>query len=282
MIVVNRPGGRILVVQQPDHAAASGTIARRWQRPEQVSPTTWQRFVEAVHRHDEGWATQERRPRLDASGRPEDFKSIPTPEHVAIWQRTLDHLEAEDCFMALVVAQHARWLYTHVGQDHVEDQQSAIRFVESLSHRINTYLAQSQEGDDEERTAVEPHTLARFGVLLGLFDRLSLMLIGGLPWHEPDEEVAFGPEIARLSLQQHAGGIRINPWPFCGGSWDLATQARELPQKRFASEADFAQGLRRSPWIALQHHIEPNQPLNPGPPPLPISTAPRQPQAPRS
>jgi len=260
LIVVDSPKDHLLLVHQADHAAASGLIAQRWQRPGDVTVDIWQRFIEAVRRHDDGWAQEERQPRLGAGGRPLDFKSIQTSDHVAVWERTLDHLEEEDPFKAVVVAQHARWLYTHLGQENIEDQRAATDFVASLSQRITRCLVAVRAGNEEERCAVEPHALTRFRVLLGLFDRISLSLLGGLPWIRCIQKVAFGSFVTSISLQPVEGGIRINPWPFSGGSWRLLTATRDLPQRKFTCEADLANKIRLAAVVQIQHHLRQSEP----------------------
>lgn len=257
LIVVDRPEGTLLVVRQTDHAAASSVIARRWRRPVTIPNGIWQRFLEAVHRHDDGWEVEENRSRLDRHGRPLDFKSIQTPDHVAVWQRTLDHLESEDRFMAVVVAQHARWLYTHVGQANIEDRRAAIDFVETLSERISRCLATLSVGDREDRVAVEPRLLSRFRALLSLFDRLSLSLVGGLHWVSASEEVAFGSGQGTIRMRADSEGVMLSPWPFEGPAWHLETIARYLPHRRFTGPGQLDQTLLASPTIRLLHRIAP-------------------------
>lgn len=257
LIVVDRPEDTLLVVRQTDHAAASSVIARRWRCPATMPNGIWQRFLEAVHRHDDGWEVEENRSRLDRHGRPLDFKSIQTPDHVAVWQRTLDRLESEDRFVAVVVAQHARWLYTHVGQANIEDRRAAIEFVETLSERISRCLATLSVGNREDRAAVEPHLLAKFRPLLSLFDRLSLSLVGGLPWVPASEPVAFGSGQGPIRLRADAKGVMLCPWPFKGPAWNLETIARYLPHRTFADPGQLDQALLATPAIRLLHRISP-------------------------
>jgi len=258
VIVVDRPEDTLLVVRQTDHAAASSVIARRWRCPAAMPNGIWQRFLEAVHRHDDGWEVEENRSRLDRHGRPLDFKSIQTPDHVAVWQRTLDRLESEDRFMAVIVAQHARWLYTHAGQANIEDQRAAIEFVETLSERINRCLATLSVGDCEDRAAAEPHLLFKLRALLSLFDRLSLSLVGGLPWVPASEKVTFGSGQGPIRLRADAKGVMLSPWPFEGSAWHLETIARYLPHRTFADPRQLDQTLLATPSIRLLHRISPS------------------------
>ena len=55
MIVVDEPDGSLLLVRQPHHAAMSAQIAAAWRRPAALSPGVWQRLLEAVRVHDDGW-----------------------------------------------------------------------------------------------------------------------------------------------------------------------------------------------------------------------------------
>ncbi len=178
MIVVDQPDGSLLLVRQRDHAAASGLIAQAWRRPTLVASQTWDRQIEAVRRHDDGWSAAEQSPLLDPDGRPFDFKSIPTPQHVALWRRSIELAAQDDPYVALLIAQHARWLYTTVGQDRIEDQRTAQRFADETAARIDGFIEQLSTGSQAERAAVSPRGLGTARVLVAFFDALSLALVG--------------------------------------------------------------------------------------------------------
>ena len=250
----------MLLVCQKDHAATSAQIAAAWRRPGTITLSIWQRLMEAVHRHDDGWTETDRGPTLDRRGRPHDFKSIPTDRHTAVWQCGVDLAAADDLYVALLIALHARWLYTHVKQSELEDQEIAQAFVEQITLRADELIHQMSLGTCEERTAVEPGPLSTARRLLGFFDALSLALIGAIAWFDQTDVLAFADERARLSMRRddpagHDGCVWIGPWPIEADRLDLSTRAVRLPRGRVADADELAQLLDRSSAIDLNWRL---------------------------
>lgn len=250
----------MLLVCQKDHAATSAQIAAAWCRPGAIMPSIWRRLLEAVRCHDDGWTEADRGPTVDRQGRPHDFKSIPTGRHTAVWQCGIDLVAADDVYVALLMALHARWLYTHAEQDDVEDQKRAQAFVEQMTLRVDEWIHRLSLGTSEERTAVEPGPLSTARRLLGFFDALSLALIGAIAWFDQTDVLAFVDERARLSMRRddpagHDGCVWIAPWPIETNPLDLSTRAARLPCGRFADADELAQLMDCSSAIDLNWRL---------------------------
>ena len=257
MIVIHEPDNSLLLVWQRDHAASSAAMAEAWRRPQVLEPTMWRRFIEAVRRHDDGWTESEKAPILDDAGSPLDFKSIPTPHHVAVWRCGIDQAAAEDAYAALLVAQHARWLYTHFGQDTIEDRALAQKLTNELAMRIDTSIRNLSSGSNPERSAVEPRNLATASRLLSFFDQWSLVLIGALPDLESDLALPYAQTTANLSIQRCGDDVSIEPWPFENGPWTLTTMATRLRQSNFADPDALLQSIAAEPCTDLTWSIRP-------------------------
>ena len=246
MIVVTEPDNSLLIVRQPDHAVSSARMAQAWCRPDLIEPDMWPRFIEAVRRHDDGWAETEKLPPLDEQGRPLDFKTIHTTQHVRIWRRAVDLAARENAYVGLLVAQHARWLYTHVGRSGIEDKATAMRFTEELALRIDQTIRTLDGGTTSERDAVRPHHLSAARRLLTFFDHFSLALIGALPMLTRTEHpLAFGPRIEKLSITRTDANVQVTPWPFESGPWQLDVQATRLDQQQFTNPQKLALRIRQ-------------------------------------
>lgn len=245
MIVVQpRPGAadaaaksaaRLTLVRQPDHAATCAQLAAAWHRPTEIPDAVWPRFIEAARRHDDGWIAAEREPAVDPNGQPYDFKSLPTQAHTAIWRGSVDLAEAADPYMALLTALHARWLYGHITlHDGEDEQREAQQLMAEMAQRADGYIEALRGRPGPDRDAVQPTALAAARSLLTLFDRLSLMLIGGLAWTEQLGPAVFGDCQAVLCLTRPIESnvsterarppasaptddglvVRCDPWPF--------------------------------------------------------------------
>lgn len=94
--------------------------------------------------------------------------------------------------IALLIAQHARWLYTHVGQETVEDQRRAQAFTDELGQWIDGCIEQLTGGQSDEQAAVDPDALGAARSLLAFFDQASLSLIGALPAIDRTDPLWFG------------------------------------------------------------------------------------------
>ena len=257
MIVVNDENSELLVVRQRDHALASAAFAERWCRPEVIPPSMWHRFVEAVRRHDDGWIGQESAPLISSEGRPLDFKAIPTPEHVAIWRTGVECHRHMDPYVALLIAQHARWLYTHVGQETVEDQRRVQAFTDELGQWIDGCIEQLAGGQSDEQAAVDPHALAAARSLLTFFDQASLILIGALPATDRTEPLWFGTRHEALVMDSCHGALMVTPWPFAGKAWGLTTVARRLTGHLFSSPQHLHEEVARAPQATLEWQVRP-------------------------
>lgn len=257
MIVTHPTHDTLRIVCQPDHAALAGALAERWRRPAAIPEPAWARFVEAVHRHDDGWRDVERAPSLDGRGRPHNFKSVPTKQHAETWQRSIVLAAEHDLYAALLVALHARWLYTHVTPGHDHDENAAQTLVQQLDDRIERNLAHLREHDPALRPALAPEPLDAARRLLGLLDALSLMLVGGLPINSFPDAVAFNDRIERLKVHPMAEGIAVAPWPFAGGSFDASFTARHLPDRAYASAEQLGGALAHAPRRRMQLHVQP-------------------------
>ena len=254
MIVLDEPGGGLLVVRQADHAAASAQLAAAWQRPALLPAGVWLRFLWAVCHHDDGWKDAEARPALDARGYPLSFKSLPEPQHVAVWQRSIDLAQAHDTYAGLLVALHARWLYTHMpAKTTLKNGAAVARFLQNTNAWVDRGLASMVSQGPGDRIAVEPRSLEVARALFLFFDWLSLLLAGALGSDPRTESLAFGPEASPLSIHFDGSQLDIQPWPFRIHDFHTHMFAVQLGQRRFRSPGELGRLMgtarpRRLSW----------------------------------
>ena len=98
MIVLDR-GDTWQVVLQPEHAELSEEVALAWadRGPRHDS------VVLAARRHDDGWATWERSPLVDADGKPVSFLDVHVPAHLAFYRSGIQSVTDEDPYAGLLV-----------------------------------------------------------------------------------------------------------------------------------------------------------------------------------
>jgi hypothetical protein len=246
--MIIRPRGKgFLLVCQPDHAGLSARIAGGWRRPDRFPEAIWARFLEAVRRHDDGWILEEESPTLDPSGRPYDFKSLPTAVHVEVWRRSVDLAQAEDPYLALLIAQHGRWLYTEFqAKPGPLDQERAQGFIVEMDRAVEANAARLRAGSVEERSAVEPAALLAARRLLSFFDGLSLRLLGAIRL-DRTEPLPFGREETVLTVRGEGKEVELSPWPFAAPRVELEARRLTIEAERFGSPRELAEAMARAP-----------------------------------
>jgi hypothetical protein len=253
MIVVHTEDELLRFIAQPAHAAGAGQLAARWRQPTALPEAIWPRLVEAVRRHDDGWRDLERQPAVDEQGRPHTFKTLPTQQHVALWRRGIDALAGEDAYAALLMALHARWLYTRIDRnDDPQGEAAAQQFMNWLDERIDALMQALQADGDIERAAIEPHALDLARRLVGFFDMLSLVLLGALPINDWPEPLPFGDRCQSLRLLMDSDGtMSVLPWPFVSDLITVTFDTRELTQTQFDSAEALGEALTQTPRVPV-------------------------------
>jgi len=90
----------------------SGFFAHEWGNDLFQRPDLFESFCLAAREHDNGWCEWELAPEIDPKTRvPYTFMSVPTEEHVALYQRGLDRLAKVDRYAALLASLHCTGLY---------------------------------------------------------------------------------------------------------------------------------------------------------------------------
>ena len=258
MIVVEERDNTWRLVTQPEHARLAGELAQRWARPTTLPPAAWPRFVDAVRRHDEGWADAEREPAVDERGRPHTFKTLPTADHADIWRRTVKRLADADPYAGLLIALHGRWLYTKMARPKHRDDPAAVALLDELATRIDNLLTTLGRDEPALADALAPQALDTARRLLGLLDAWSLMLAGGLSPGRFPEPVAFDAETAQFEIEPGASAVRVAPWPFAAPEpFDLAIAARWIPARRYRNALDVASTLRKADVGQLRFRVIP-------------------------
>ena len=258
MIILHEPEGVLVAVRQPDHAAVAAQLAENWQRPRALPQPLWQRFLYAVRHHDDGWLAYELTPALDQEQRPCGFGDLPTARHIAIWRRSIALAQRHDPYAGLLVAQHARCLFTrHADEIDPADQRQAQCFINELATHIDRTIDSLAHATAPDALAVEPAALGTAACLLALFDTWSLALLGAVPFG-PLPAVCYGIDRTAFEVrpQEPPNRYRVSPWPFGPASLVLQVTAQRLPQATYADPSALAATLAAAPVHTLAWTLE--------------------------
>ena len=210
----------------------------------------WERFLDGVVRHDDGWVDAELRPALNVDGRPRDFKETPVREHVDIWRRSVDMARRTDPVVGLVVALHADALYErHVEPSAPDDSALAAAFTGDLVQTIDVLKSELQDHE----------WLGVLRDLIGFFDGMSLMLLGAIPRLAETGVLAMDVRRQPLSLSWEPEAVLVEPWPFSTTTVRTSLAALHLQTQNFRSMRDFERRLASADTPTLSWTLAPQR-----------------------
>ena len=226
MIVRDR-GGDWQVVLQPDHAELSEEVARAWadRGPRHDS------VVLAARRHDDGWATWERSPMVDAGGAPVSFLDVHVPAHLAFYRAGIAAVTDEDAYAGLLVSMHGAGIYR---QRYGADPALALTRAPEVQELVDAFVAEqeagypnrsAEAGVDEEQRLADYHRLQ-------WFDRFSLAFCLRA-WDEVGEPFEVG------SFRFEPVGpwrASVSPWPFTEPEVECSLVRRLVPKREWSQE----------------------------------------------
>lgn len=248
MIVQERDEG-LLCVRQTDHALLSGAFAAAWGNEVFPVPQRRDSVLVAAARHDDGWAQWELAPRVRPEGDPVDFIRIPVAEHVELYRRGIDLVQAEDPYAGLIASMHGERLYTrpfHPGMDpridHLggRDLDLARAYVEGERHRQQTLRTET----DADEGAIEETWR-----LLQVWDRLSLLVcMRSLDTADeqtmPPARTSEGSDARIVCHVTGAGTLALDPYPFTDAPVSFELAALRLEGTSWPDDASFRRAYR--------------------------------------
>jgi Protein of unknown function (DUF3891) len=218
-MIVRQTEDRLLCLTQPDHAVLAARLAEAWAADGLPGRPTRDRVLEAVRRHDIGWASEDTAPRFDAATHgPHGFVTAPVEVRQGAFLRGVEDLAA-DAYVAALVAQHGLTVYRRFQHD-----PAWAAFFPALERRRDDLF-----GEVLADSADAPFTFLQDYTVLGLCDLFSLVFCNG--WREPHlmegyEAVLEGDRLV------------VTPDPFAGVVVELDAPARALPLRPYWSQED--------------------------------------------
>ena len=263
-MIIQEQGDQLLLIRQTDHAFLAGFFAKEWGNEEFPRPEPFASFCLAAAEHDNGWTEWELEPTLDARARtPNTFMSVPTEEHIALYQRGIERLVKVDHYAALLVSMHCAGLYDKAratmpgySAKYVKASEGALvtDFVQRLrlqQLRLKTDLRASAATKD---FVIEDTLKANFERLEAL-DRLSLHLcmnpqencvIDAVPQDSTGNEVD-------LDLRSEGGSVlTLAPYPFKREVLEVSILARRIPKRLYVDDMDFRKALAQAQYFAIK------------------------------
>lgn len=221
---------KLVLIAQPDHAHAAGEIME-YCVPLAARPRR-EEILHAIAEHDNGWAEVDAAPLVDAAtGTVLDFVNAPLSVRHAVWPRGVARL-ADDPWAAALVAQHAITVYDRFRKDPEWDA-----FFAEMEAARDAMLGESGLTIDELRVDY---------AFVRLADLISLTFCTG--WKE---EQRFGDWTVNLSETR----VVVSPDPFGGATIPFDIEAREIPNRPYASDAELREAFNAATTTTLHGRV---------------------------
>ena len=268
-MIIQQTSDPMVVIRQTDHAILSGFFAREWGNSLFPRPEPFASFCLAAAEHDNGWQEWEMAPGVDPKTfAPYSFMSVPTEEHVMLYQRGIDRVVKSDLYAGLLVASHCMGLYdrakaTMPGYSakyvKTHEQQHANDFVQRL--RLQQLRLKADLRNDEATRELTDEKLITANIQrLAVLDRLSLYFCLGADHDTTIEGVPVDDNGREADWELRVAGANeftLDPYPFRREPLEFALLARRIPRRRYMDDADLQTVLSAAPFFQLKFTLRP-------------------------
>jgi hypothetical protein len=266
-MIVQDQGTELLVVRQTDHALLAGFFARQWGNDLFTRPEPFEPFCLAAAEHDNGWREWELVPGIDpATFLPYTFMSIPTEEHMALYERGLGRLIAADTYAGLLACTHIEQLYDHTratipGYSAKYVKSSEMKPVQSFIEQLRLQklrLKADLRAQPDKKPFIDDKLVESNAKRLEAVDRLSLYfcmdpkdvaIVDGVPVDDHGSE-------ADLVVNPLADSIfSLSPFPFRRDPLEFGILSRSIPKRRYPDDSELQRALISAPYSLIKFSL---------------------------
>jgi hypothetical protein len=263
------------LVTHPDHARLAGAFAAHWGNERFLPPEPRSNVLNGIRRHDDGWVARDAAPQITRQGKPSAFsvelvgkysafEEIDLEDYLAVRDRAVRLIAAEDPYAAILISMHTYSLLNdHADRSTIAPAQLPLldQFLERQKAFQQT-LMQRIAGDARlpAQQTSEAAILDHFR-LLQAADKLSLLTC--VDFRQPDHLLHPLPLRAggHSRVQVRTAGSRhfvLDPYPFAEASLSFEFPARHVKGKVFSSAADLQQEFDGAPVETLSVTVSAN------------------------
>ncbi|HYL63233.1 MAG TPA: DUF3891 family protein [Candidatus Methylomirabilis sp.] len=266
-MIIQEQGDQLILIRQTDHAVLAGFLARSLGSKAFSRPEPFESFCLAAAEHDNGWSEWEMLPQLDLKTfMPYNFMSIPTEEHIALYQRGIERVVREDRYAGLLVSMHCAGLYdrtraTMPGFSAKYVKSNEAHLVSDFLQRLRLQqlrLKVDLRADPLMKDHADEKVLQANLQRLEAMDRLSLYFclapldgstIDAVPANGSGKEVDWDLQPSGKNL------VMLNPYPFQKDPLHISILARRVPKRPYADEGEFQKILAQAPYFAMNYTL---------------------------
>jgi hypothetical protein len=256
------------LVMHPDHARLAGAFAQQWGNDRFLAPEPREHVLRGVTRHDDGWAARDAMPQITRQGKPSAFsvelvgkysafEEIDLEDYLAVRDRAVRLIAAEDPYAAILISMHTYSLLSeHADRSTIEPAQLPLldRFLlDQLAFQksLREQVASNPSFAKEHTTDAAIHDHFR---LLQANDYLSLLTC--VDFRQPADLLHPLPtrDGGHAPIHVRSKGLRhfvLDPYPFAKRSLTFQFPARHVHGKIFSDASQLQQIFQQAPVEAL-------------------------------
>jgi uncharacterized protein DUF3891 len=266
-MIIQEQGDHLVLIRQTDHAVLSGHFARELGNDAFAPPEPRESFVLAATEHDNGWNEWELLPEIDrVTFLPYSFMSIPTRDHIELYQRGIERVIKADHYAGLLVSMHCLGLYDRTratmpgfSAKYVKSQEAPAvsEFLQSLRLQ-QLRLKVDLRADSKMKGFTEEKWLQVNSLRLEGLDRLSLYFcMGPLEGATIDAVPADykGAEVDWDLQPEGSNAATLEPYPFRRDPLEISILARRIPKRRYGDDGELRKAVAQSPYFALKYTL---------------------------
>jgi hypothetical protein len=252
------------LVTHPDHARLAGAFAEHWGNESFLAPEPRDHVLRGIARHDDGWTARDAIPQITRQGKPSafstelvgkysGFEEIDLPDYLAVRDRAVRLIAAEDPYAAVLISMHTYSLLNdHSDRSTIVPAQLSLldQFLEgqrALQDFLRKQIASNPKLMPEHKS--ENAIMDHFR-LLQASDYLSLLTC--VDYQKPVDLLHALPAHGgkHIPIQVHAIGTRhfvLDPYPFARPSLSFQFPARHAKGKKFSSARELQEAFSAAP-----------------------------------
>src|SRR6266567_7177977 len=267
-MIIQEQGEHLVLIRQTDHAVLAGHFARELGSDVFALPQPQDSFILAATEHDNGWNEWELLVEIDpVTFLPYSFMSIPTRDHIELYQRGIERLVKADHYAGLLVSMHCLGLYDRTratmpgfSAKYIKSHESQVvnDFLQTLRLQ-QLRLKVDLRADSRIKDFTDEKWLQANLLRLEALDRLSLYFcMGPLEGATIDAVPAdyHGREVDWDLQPEGNNGATMEPYPFRRDPLEISILARRIPKRRYADDLDLQKVLAQAPYFGQKFTLQ--------------------------
>jgi hypothetical protein len=260
------------LVTHSDHARLAGAFAERWGNDRFLPPEPRENVLRGIACHDDGWTARDALPQITRQGKPSafstelvgkysGFEEIDLPDYLAVRNRAVREIAAEDPYAAILISMHTySLLHDHADRSTILPAQLPLldEFLagqKTLQDSLQKQIAANQNLRPEHKNE---NTILNHFRLLQASDYLSLLtcvdfqkpvnLLHSLPTRDGRPSAIEARSIGKRHFV-------LDPYPLDAPSISFQFPARHVKGKLYSSAKELQNAFEAAPVEMLTVNV---------------------------